>query len=348
MRIMVFDVPAEKGGALSILNEFYNKYKNDGDNEYFFVVSKPKLKDTVNIKVLRYPWVKKSWFHRLYFEYFIAPKLVRRHKVDEVLSLQNIIIPNIKTPQTVYIHNALPFSEYRFSILEDKLLWIYQNILVRLVVKSIKKANRVIVQTKWMKKACIEKTGVDSEKIDVVPPSINIDAKKFYEPNINDIITFFYPASAAVFKNHKVIVEACKILKEDKMENFKVVFTLSGNENKHISKLYKEIKDKHLPIEFIGSISRDEVFDYYTKSVLLFPSYIETFGLPILEAKMHKGIVLVSDCLFAREILDEYEDAYFFNPFDSMKLRSLMKKIIEDNLDANYSKNSLYLEKIDN
>ncbi|MBV1819020.1 glycosyltransferase [Anaerosalibacter bizertensis] len=328
MKIMVFDVPAEKGGALSILNEFYNKYKSDEENEYFFVVSKPKLEDTENIKVLHYPWVKKSWFHRLYFEHFIAPKLIRRYNVDEVLSLQNIIIPNTKTPQTVYIHNALPFSEYHFSILEDKLLWIYQNILGRLIVKSIKKANRVIVQTKWMKKACIEKTGVDSEKIDVVPPSINIDAKKFYEPNINDIITFFYPASAAIFKNHKVVVEACKILKEEKMGNFKVVFTLRGNENKHISKLYKEIKDKDLPIEFIGSISRDEVFDYYTKSVLLFPSYIETFGLPMLEAKMHKRIILASDCLFSHEILEGYDKAYFFNCFDYKNLATLIHNII--------------------
>lgn len=267
---------------------------------------------------------KKSWFHRLYFEHFIAPKLIKRYKVDEVLSLQNILIPHTKAPQTVYVHNALPFSEYRFSILEDKLLWVYQNILGRLIVKSIKKANRVIVQTKWMKKVCIEKMGVDSEKIDVISPSINIDIEKFYEPNNDNIQTFFYPASAAVFKNHKIIVEACKILKEEKNNNFRVIFTLRGNENKHISKLYKETKENKLPIEFIGSISRDEVFDFYTKSVLLFPSYIETFGLPILEAKMHKGLILVSDSLFSREILQGYKNAYYFNSFDSKELANLI------------------------
>ncbi|MBU3197379.1 glycosyltransferase [Clostridium algidicarnis] len=335
MRIIVFDVPAEKGGALSILNEFYNKYKDENGKEYFFVVGKAILEDTDNITVLRYPWVKKSWFHRLYFEHFIGPKLIKNYKVDEVFSLQNILIPHTMTAQTLYVHNALPFSEYRFSILEDKLLWIYQNILGRFILRSIKKANRVIVQTNWMKQACIVKTGIDGKKIDVIPPSINISVKEYYQRNINDTLTFFYPASAAIFKNHKIVVDACKTLKEEKFENFKIIFTLSGNENKHVAKLYREIKEKKLPIEFIGSISREEVFEFYSKSVLLFPSYIETFGLPMLESRMHRGMILASDSIFSHEILKKYDNAYFFNPFDSIELAKLMSLIILDEVKYN-------------
>ena len=43
MKIMVFDVPAVSGGALSILNQYYNKACNDTNNEWIFVVSKPLL-----------------------------------------------------------------------------------------------------------------------------------------------------------------------------------------------------------------------------------------------------------------------------------------------------------------
>ena len=116
MNIMVFDVPAESGGALSILNEFYNSFSIDKENNYIFVVSKPILKDTENIKILRFPWIKKSWFHRFYFDHVIAPKLIKNYNVDRVLSLQNIIIPYTNVYQTVYVHNSLPFAEYRFSI----------------------------------------------------------------------------------------------------------------------------------------------------------------------------------------------------------------------------------------
>ena len=65
MRIMVFDVPAESGGALTILKQYYDRAINDKDNQWLFVISTPYLNETENVKVLRYPWIKKSWFHRL-------------------------------------------------------------------------------------------------------------------------------------------------------------------------------------------------------------------------------------------------------------------------------------------
>ena len=329
MKIMVFDVPAEKGGALSILNEFYNRYKEDRDNEYIFVVSKPKIEETENIKVLRYPWIKKSWFHRLYFDNFIAPKIISEYGVDKVLSLQNIIIPHTKVYQTVYVHNALPFSEHKFSILEDRLLWTYQNVLSRGIYKSIRKANKVIVQTEWMSRACVEKLNVNKDKIEVLQPEINIVVETKFQPNKENLSTFFYPASSALFKNHKVIVDACIELKKMGFNNYKVIFTLDGDENENISNLYKEIKNNDLPITFIGNISRKEVFNYYSKSVLIFPSYIETVGLPLIEAKMHDTPIIASNTEFSHEILDGYKNVVLFDPFDYKELSKEISKKIE-------------------
>ena len=93
---------------------------------------------------------------RLFFDHIIAPKLIKDHDIDQVLSLQNIIIPHTSVFQSVFVHNALPFSEYRFRLKEDRLLWIYQNIIGKNIFKSIKKADRVIVQTNWMKNTIIE------------------------------------------------------------------------------------------------------------------------------------------------------------------------------------------------
>lgn len=328
MRKMVFNVSAESGGALSILNDFYNEYKNDKYNEYIFVVSKPEIYGTPNIKVLRYPWIKKSWIHRLFFDHLIAPKLIKKYKVEEVLSLQNIIIPHTKVPQVVYIHNALPFSEYRFSIFDDKLLWVYQNILSISIFNSIRKAYKVIVQTEWMKNKCIEKLNFESMKIEVLPPKIDIEVKKQFSKTKESMSTFFYPASGMVFKNHKIIIEACIKLKELGIDNYKVIFTLKGDENKHIIDLYKIVKDYELPIEFVGNIPREAVFDYYTRSVLIFPSYIETFGIPLIEAKAHETPVLVSDCNFSHEVLNNYDRVEYFNSFDYTKLSFLMRSLI--------------------
>lgn len=315
MRIMVFDVPAESGGALSVLHEFYNEFKLDQDNEYFFVLSLPELKETKNIKVLRFPWVKKSWFHRLYFDYVIAPKLTIKYKVDKVVSLQNIIIPWIKVYQSVLVHNALPFSNYRFSIKESKLLWIYQNIIGRKIKRSVKRANHILVQTNWMKEKIIEQLCIESKKIEVKCSEIEITPKRTYLKTENSRTTFFYPASGAIFKNHKVIIEACLRLKKDGIPGYNVIFTLSGDENEDIAKLHNTVKENQLPVEFVGTLTREEVFDFYEKSILLFPSYIETVGLPLLEAKKTETPVIAADCEYAHEMLEDYDKAYYFDPF---------------------------------
>lgn len=328
MKIMVFDVPAEDGGALSILHEFYERFLEDEQNHHIFVVSKPVLKSEKNVTVLRFPWIKKSWLHRLYFDHFVAPKLVLKYQADEVLSLQNIVVPRVDVFQTVYVHNALPFSEYRFSFFEDKLLWVYQNILSRNIYKSIKVADKVIVQTKWMKKVCLDKLFIKEDKIDVLLPKINIKAKRFFESTKESHSTFFYPASGVSFKNHKAILNACLSLQADKCIDYRVIFTLVGTENERVKSLFEMVQRHELPVLFVGPLSKEDVFEYYTKSVLLFPSYIETVGLPMLEAKLHNTPVLASDCAFSHEIMEGYDRADFFRPFDVLQLKALMYKMI--------------------
>lgn len=330
MNIMVFDLPAVEGGALTILKDFHGQVLNSEakDINWFFVVSKPDLEESQNIKVLRYPWVKKAWFHRLYFDHFMAGRLIEKYDIDRVLSFQNILIKYTGIPQTVYVHQSLPFLDYRFKFKEQSLFWIYQNIIGRMIKKSIVRAEGVVVQTKWMKKACIEETGVASEKIKVIAPKSNIEIENYFRPNKVNLKTFFFPADNRSYKNHDLIVMACKELKEKGLEDYRVLFTLDADEDRYTEDLYREVKEKSLPIDFIGRLSREKVFELYGKSVLIFPSFIESFGLPMLESRLHGGMILASNCPFSKEVLDGYENAYFFNPFSVNELSKLMEYIL--------------------
>ena len=62
------------------------------------------------------------------------------------------------------------------------------------------------------------------------------------------------------------------------------------------------------------------MFDLYARSILVFPSYVETFGLPLLEARKSGTYILASDCSFSREILEGYEKALFFGETDYVQL----------------------------
>ena len=326
MNIAVVDVAAENGGATSILEYFYEIHRKDLDNHYFYFLSTYHMEEAANITVINIPEVKKSWLSRLKFDYLQAVKYMQKYKIDEIVSLQNIIVPRFKGRQTVYEHNALPFAEHRFSFREDRLMWVYQNIIGRMMIHSIKKANHVIVQTEWMKREIQKKVPNTGDKIEICFPEVSIPSDMNYEPNTETI--FFYPANEMVFKNHEVILQACKLLQDQGIENYSVVFTLLGDENEKIKKLYIQTKEEHLNVKWIGRISRNKVFEYYQKSILVFPSYLETVGLPIYEAMKLGCPVLLADLAYARGVARDYKDAHFFDYQDKNELMELMRSYI--------------------
>jgi len=329
---MIFDVPAEKGGALTILNQYYSAALNENKNNYIFVLGIAKLSQTQNIKVLNYRWVKKSWLHRLYFDYIVAKRIVQKYEPDDILSLQNVLIPRVRNKQTLYLHQSLPFSEKRYRIYENFKFWLYQNIVIIIIKKSIQKADKVIVQTKWIRDAAMRLTNTNENRYTIIQPQINIEIKKMYKLNDASINMFFYPAAPLIYKNHIIIIKACMFLKKQGFDNFKIFFTLKGDENKYIQRLKKIVVKENLPIEFIGVIEIKNVYEFYTKSTLIFPSYLESFGLPLLEARLHNCPIISSDCDFAREILEGYNDVDYFNPNDHFKLSNLIISKITNEL----------------
>lgn len=327
MNILVYSVAADSGGALSVLMDFYKQFKEKKQNHYYFVVSTPRIEECDNITVLRFPEIKKGWGHRLLFEYIKAPQLVKKYNIDKVFTTTNTIIPFVNKEQVLFLQQCLPFIEYRFSWRESKILWIYQNLIGYLIIKSVKKANKVIVQTNWMKRvvACITKENVN--KFHIKKTSIDSNMVKKFS-GFQDVPIFFYPAGAFPYKNHILILKACKKLSEQYIFNYKVYFTLTGMENEYAKTLKNYVKKYNLPVEFIGIITRENVFNIYSRSVLLFPSFVETVGLPLIEAKAAGCQILAVNMAFSREILAQYPNAYLFDKEDWKNLAKKMESII--------------------
>lgn len=328
MRTLVYDVAADSGGAATVLQSFYEEFKKDTENEYIFVLSVYELPETENIKVLNFPEVKKSMLHRLYFDHFVAHKLVKQYQADRVLSLQNIELPHAKVPQIVYEHNALPFSEYKFKPWEAFRPWYSQQILGRMMKKSIRRAEKVLVQTNWMKEEIIRQCAIPADRVEVKFPLVEM--LKTHPWKMDETCpTFFYPAGPPAYKNHRTFLKACELLKEQGMEDYRVIWTVTGEENEGMKKLKAEAEEKQLPIEFIGPVPRTQLFEQYASSVLVFPSYIETIGLPLLEARSVGAPILAADCLYARDGVGDYERAEFFEALNEKALCDLMRKVIK-------------------
>lgn len=320
MRILINDIAASKRGALTILDQVYRYAMNHSDSdEWIFLTGVDYLTEKKSIKIVCLPEIKKNRFKKLYFDFISGHSFIEKYNPDVVLSLQNIITFGLKIPQFVYIHQSIPYQDIkRFSFLKssERNYAVYQYLIGSLINLSARRANGVVVQTDWMKEAVANKAHIEKEKIEVCFPDVDkIEQveKCSYQQNM-----FFYPTSIAVYKNNDLITEACNILNRKGINDFKVYMTLPENAIKHPN------------IECIGVITREEVFTYYQKANLIFPSYIETIGLPLLEAKSVNSFILAAKCAYADNILADYSKALLFDPFDPNQLAELMERVMTE------------------
>lgn len=330
MRILINSVASSSSGALGILQEYYQRAVDDPRNDYSFLVSTPELVQTSNVAVFRFPWVKRSWLHRLFFDWIAAPTLVRHLHPDKVISLQNLKMHFVRVPQVVYEHNCIPpaFCEYRFRLFDEPVLWVRQNILGRMIQNSLKGADRVIVQTNWMKKRCVEKLGIEPSRIDVEPPKLSLLPEGCYART--EPIEFMYPATQMAFKRHDLVLDAVEILVAKGFgKRFKVAFTLTGDEGARVRSFRERVESRGLPVEFVGWQARPDLYERYTHSVLLFASELESYPLPLIEATAVSSPIIAPDAEYAQEALKGYEEARYFVSGDASSLATAMEALID-------------------
>ena len=79
-------------------------------------------------------------------------------------------------------------------------------------------------------------------------------------------------------------------------------------------------------------LSFEEVNEFYKVSdALLFPSTLETWGLPITEFKAFNKPIILSKLPYAFETLGQYDKALFFDPLNAAELAEKMASLINGN-----------------
>lgn len=310
MRIAVLDIAASKTGALSILEDFYNEVrKAPGDNEWIFVTGvEGLLEPAAGISIVCRKDIKSSSFRRLLFELFSGGRFVSGLRPDIVFSLENTLPSGLgRLRKVLYVHQPLGFQNVRrFSLFKgsERHLAVYQHLIAPMINHSIIKADTTIVQTEWMRQAVISRTGVQPERVVRIKPDVP-DISGFMHQGEWKSNEFFFPAGNILYKNHEVIRKAVKILESEGRSGINVHFTLDA------------------------PLSREEVYAMYNKCTLLFPSYIETFGLPLAEAMQSGNPIIAADTSFAHEILADYGNAFFFDTFAPESLAALMREVLD-------------------
>lgn len=323
--IFVNATAATEGGILTVLRQFINEIEiRNQKHVNYYVFSTINIKTNCrNINIISN--IKgKNKLDRIIWDIVGMKKWAEKNSInpDVIISLQNtgVIFNGIR--QIIYIHQPLPYAkESKWSIfkVDERKMWFYKNIYKLWIDFTVKNKSEIIVQTEWMKLALINR-GYIEEKITISKPSIKkVDINSI--PKIKESCKFlFYPAADYKYKNHNILVNSIKSMRDKgvlKEGDFKIIFTLTKDSN-----IYKIVNKYGLEkyFEFIGAISYDKVLSYYKScQAVVFPSYIETFGLPLIEASTFGKKILVADCSYSKEVLSNYKLVKFIRYNDIEK-----------------------------
>ncbi len=331
-RLVVSAVNFTEGGPLSALRDCLSVAVSSLSDKWEIIalVHDKSLFDVPDVTFIEFPRAKRSWLCRLYHEFWVFNALSRKLNPDVWFSLHDIS-PRVHTrKQVVYCHNPSPF----YQSLTREALWDPKFFLFTLLYRYIYRINIhsndfVIVQQDWIRKAFQRMYNVS--KIVVAHPIISdfsiLAPKITASKNV-----FFYPALPRVFKNFEVICDAAEILCKRVGNIFEVRLTLSGAESRYAAYLKRRYAESQV-IRFIGLQSKEQMMTQYQEaSVLVFPSKLETWGLPISEAIAWGKYLLVADLPYAHETVGAYADVNFFDPQNASQLADLMEAHLKGTL----------------
>ncbi len=316
-----------QSGLKTILNQCLQSFSilNQG-NQFRIIALVPEKLHFCNIEYISFPLSKKSWIFRLYYEWIYFYCYSKKIKIDTWISLHDISPNVIAKHKITYFHNAIPFYK------AQKLDWIYDfkialfsKFYILLYQINSKKLTHIIVQQQFIKQL-FKKKGFKNILVAQPISQSNSEISKI-DLNLNQLKLIF-PSEPKVFKNHIVIAEALKLLSKEIQNQIEIYFTFTSKTNK-FSKYYCE-KYKHLQcIKYLGWLSKNQLYGYYQAvDALLFPSKLETWGLPISEIQQFDKPIVISNLEYAQESIGNYNKVVFFNPENPQELASIFTKML--------------------
>lgn len=242
---------------------------------------------------------------------------------DTVLCL-NGLPPLCKLPG-----NTVVFVQNRFLVDKRTISLLQGFVRLRILIERswlkffTKNADHYVVQTESMAQLLQSYTNTD-KKVSVIPFATDLDlnpVKKIEEKPAK--FDFIYIASGDPQKNHQTLLDAWKLLAEMGYKP-SLCLTIDSSKYSSLAEYVEKYTDKHnLKIKNVGWLSFELVKELYSDAnAMIFPSLVESFGLPLFEAKKNKLPILAAELDYVRDLVNPDQS------FDPTSSRSIARAVI--------------------
>lgn len=244
---------------------------------------------------------------------------------------------NLKTPFVVTIHDLILLEEPRSARATTRhpLIFALKHAGFRRVIShAVHKSKAIIAVSEYTKNSILKHfPAVDPKKIHVIHEGVTSLAERAMGEKCRLTLPtspyFLYVGNAYPHKNLEALLHAFSFFHQIHPE---VTLVLAGRSDVFYDRLKQEVDEIDIPadrVKFMHSPTDAELHELYRHaSLYLFPSRIEGFGLPPLEA-MQEGIpVAAARAGSLPEILGDA--AVYFHPDDIEEMVRVMEQTLTD------------------
>ncbi|MDG2051209.1 MAG: glycosyltransferase family 1 protein [Myxococcota bacterium] len=268
---------------------------------------------------------------RIRFQFDEAARLSRRYHADLYYSVAETAPRGLACPLVVSFRNPNVFTS-----LEQN--WgFYQSLrlpaLRRAAIRTARRAHRVIFVSHDSARWIGDSIGLAQNRRSVIHHGIDPEPWRSAGPARNQERTGILSVSSIYrYKNFVRLIEAWKHVAEQR-ENAPTLTIVGDIVDRSHSRDMAAARLRCGPlaekVHLAGAVPYGEMAQYYRQSeIFVFPSYLETFGHPLLEAMASELPVIAADINVFREVAGEA--ALYCDPFDTNSIAAAINRVLDE------------------
>ena len=328
IRVLVNGVHAHSGGGVTYLRNMLPALAADPELELHLVVHEGQLTllgpldGRIRVHALGF---KNGFYRRLLWEQAALPFLARRLAADVTFSPANFG-PLLAPAPVVLLRNALAVAETerRFA---KRLYW---RVLGAMTALSLLGCRRAIAVSEYAARALTGRLpAFVKRRVAVVHHGIGAP---FAPPPEGLVREDFVLAVGDLYvqKNLHGLLEALDVLR-GRFPGIRLKVAGRAVDRDYEARLKDIIAVRALGphVELLGGMPPERLADLYRRCALfVFPSFVETFGMPLVEAMASGAPIVSSNAAAMPEVLGDA--ALFFAPGDTAAMAARLAEALED------------------
>jgi glycosyltransferase involved in cell wall biosynthesis len=328
-RILINALSVTEGGGRSYIRNLLRELGGDSRGfDFTALAASGQLSvdeavglDTITVRLPPPPRAARTLLRVAYEELWLPARAVRFDLLYCIADLAPALAwtPTVVALRNLNIYDRRFFNDVRVRSLE------------RLVRLGLPRSRRVVFPSRAAADLVRQRIPIDEERIRIVPHGVS---RSGFEPESSSASDrgaryLFLPAAVEPHKNVGVLIESLTLLEDSDLQVW-----IAGNTEscpEYAAKMRALVEERGLGarVRFLGHVSYGDILRYHEGAVaLVFPSMLESFGHPLLEAMLAETPIIASDIPALREVAGDA--ALYFPAHDPASLARVIERVIGD------------------